>query len=228
MRKYYLVFDSETTINGTIYEAAFILGYYNKAYNFIQVKNLNVILKEQLNDELFHNKDNLTFFGYKNLQKRHEFYSTAIENGTIQVKSVAGVQSWLDKCYRVYSPVLLSYNIAFDIGAAVRSGLDVSRFESRCIWAASTVFFKRSGYIKYCIKNRLFSPKAVMRTSCEALLPYLGWNEQHTHKAIDDVIDEAFIYGQVLRQRKAINVSAYNWRLYCLPVVIERGLNIAL
>jgi len=225
MAKEYLVLDTETTIKGTCYEIACLVVRYNKNFTFEVLHQMNVIIEENSNIELFHNLDSISYFSNKNLKKRHNYYNDLIAKGELIVKPAASVQVWLDKVLKKYPDITAcAYNLPFDIGVLSKNGITIASFKTLDIWSLSSVFFTRKGYYKHALKNKLFTPKLNLMTSCESVMSYLCMQGIHSHYALSDCYDEAAILGQILRQKKSIKSinNSYNWKKFQLPIIVER------
>ena len=183
---------------------------------------MNVILKEQIHDELFYN-DSFKDFSKKMLKTKHVFYNKQINEGKIQIVSYKAVNAYIDKlCAKYPNITFVAYNVSFDVRVLALSGVTIPA-KTFCLWYASSIFFKRKGYINFCIKGLHFSPRCIMLTSCEVLMKYLNINEKHRHFASFDVNDEIQVLAYLLRQKQVISVCAYDWKKYALPTVLQRA-----
>jgi len=228
-KRYYLIVDTETTVNRHVFDfSAIICDKQGKIY-----QQIAVCVNNFKHEEFFHDRGNSGFFAQKNLNDRHKKYEKMLHNGDRMLASVTAVNNWLCKANELYGKnlYLTAYNICFDAGVCKNSGINLSIIKnSFCLWGlACRLYCKRSGYIKFCIKNKYFTEKLNMKSNAEIMAHYItGKFSNEPHTALEDIIYyELPILVDALRQKKGLGVDTYSWKKYQLPIVIE-GLGVAL
>lgn len=229
-KKYFLVFDTETTVlskdeglaNPLIYDIGMAVcdkkGYVYEYYNFI-VENI------------FNRKElmNLAFYGNK-----IPWYEEQIKNGTVLVRSWGQILYNMNKIINRYPNITLSaYNLEFDLRAmaatsrltkqARYNGSIASLFdkpvEFQDIWslAVEAIYLPQKGYKRFIEQNNLFSPKGNPKTSAEVGYRYIhkdpNFIEDHT--ALSDVFIEVEILAHALKQKKKFSkgIPKHPWKI---------------
>ena len=204
-KKYFLVFDTETTVlskdegfaNPLIYDIGMAVcdkkGRVYEYYNFIVE---NIFNKKELM--------NLAFYGSK-----IPWYEEQIKNGTILVRSWGQILYNMNKIISRYPNITLSaYNLEFDLRAmastsrltkqARYNGSITSLFdkpvEFQDIWslAVEAIYLPQKGYKRFIEQNDLFSPKGNPKTSAEVGYRYIQKNPSfiEDHTALSDSLIE--------------------------------------
>lgn len=227
-KKYFLIVDTESThkIKGVSYCFDFAAVVIDKKGNILH--KISCVIDDYKHYKLFHDDTLTSFFSRKSLEKRHQFYIDAMKKGEVQKYTVEQVNGWLDKVKLNYPGItLVAYNLQFDLNICHNSNIDLQgRFDRKlCLWALSCKLIAgRKGYIAFCMKNRFFSAKSVMKTSAETIYCYIindaYFKEKHT--AFEDVLIERNILIYLLKQKKSLQCDAYSWKKYALPIVAQR------
>ena len=222
--RYWLVLDCESSMDRHVIDFGALL-YDRKTSKVLNQCGL-IINDFYSKEKLFYNSDG-GLWGIKNLKKRELAYTNMLDNGDRMLASVAGLNKWLQKIGAVYGDnlTLTAYNITFDLNILSNSGVILPSVNTQCLWALACHFFaSRKGYVKFCVKNKFFTPKLNMRTSAEIMYSYLIDNPDYVepHTALEDCYIELEILKYILRQKKPLKSTAYDWRKWQLPIVIER------
>lgn len=210
-KNWYLVVDTETTMKGHVADFGAVL--IDKR-GFI-VSQCAVLISEFFDKEpLFYSKD-AGVFGKTNLHKRTQAYYDMVSDGERIIRPYEAVNNWLIEAEK-FTPILVAYNLAFDMRACRFSGIKLPTGKTLCLWKeCSAIFAQRRAYTKFCLENKLLTPALNLSTSAETMYKYLsgdvGYIEPHT--AIADLKTcELFILNYLLRQKRKIQHKPYNWR----------------
>lgn len=215
-KKYFLVFDTETTVlkegegfdNPLIYDIGFAVcdkkGHIYESYNYIVQ---NIYYSDTMNN---------AFYGAK-----RPWYDKQIEEGKIQVRSFGQILYNMDKVMSRYPNITLcAYNLQFDLRAlaatakltnqkrykgSVQSLFDTP-FEVQDIWglAVEAIYLPQKGYKRFIDTNDFYSPKGNPKTSAEVGYRYIEKNPEfiEDHTALSDVYIEVEILAHALKQKK--------------------------
>lgn len=229
MKHYYLLLDTETTIDGLVADFGAIV--CDKKGNVLtQCAVLTGdIFDNRLKHPLFFNEDAGPLWTKASLDRRYDNYQRMLDCGTRMLASVPAINSWLAKAAHVYSPILTAYNLSFDVDKCNNSGIDLSLFDKRfCLWHTSAALWGQSrAYRAMCLETLAFnSPTALgnmsYKTNAETMARFVtGCPElpDEPHTALEDVIQyELPILRRVLKSKstKWILDSSFgfNWRDY--------------
>lgn len=239
-KRYICLIDTESTqpceANGNqshVFDFAYMV--FEKNAPFTVVEQQGFILSDYCKEPLF-NHSNKDFFNSKNLYARTEKYRQFLRDGkmerpslimkpyTRELISVAGLNGLLMQIACKYKPTLMAYNLAFDRSLCLQSGIAVSKLfqDQKCLMShAIQVFMRRKGFIRYCLKNGLVSPKNFLQYKAETIGGYLNIQGHEPHCALEDLIFWEFeIYKVIARQKKRLNDNyQLNWHSISLANV---------
>jgi hypothetical protein len=195
-KQMFLIIDTETTMEDHVYDFGAVLC---DRHGVIE-SECSVILKDFANEPLFHDNQSTLW----NLKLRQQKYANMLENGSIMISSVQGVNRWLDRVIAKYPEVIaVSYNAAFDKDKLQKSGIDFSRFNDYlCLWQmAYGLYGQTKKYRQFVLDNHYFNNVTGIKAA-----------EQHT--ALSDCKDfERHILVNVLKSKNwRKKMRPYNWR----------------
>lgn len=227
MKKYIITIDTETTMSGKVADFAAVVSDL-KGNNVAQCAVLIGGVYDNEKDLLFHNRDTDTIFSKARLVERYANYSNMLNTGQRMLASVQAVNRWLMQAVIKYDPVLTAYNLAFDKGKCLNTGIDLSVFNrSFCLWHTSAAHWAGSRkYRKFILEHHLFNPPTakgnmVFQTNAEVMASFVAGallaDEPHT--ALEDVIGyELPILNRLLQVKSLAKLleptPAYNWQSY--------------
>jgi len=228
-KKYFLVFDTETTTldkdnnssKPLIYDIGFAVcdktGKIYESYNYIVE---NIYGSPAMNN---------AFYGSK-----RPWYDEQIKNGSIQVRSFGQILFNLNKVMNRYPNITISaYNLSFDLRALeatanltnqkrykgnIRSLFDRD-FEIQDIWAMAveSIYLPQKGYKRFIDLNDLYTEKGNPRSSAEVGYRYMHNDSEfiEDHTALSDVYIEVEILVHALRQHKKYSKGIFEnpWKL---------------
>lgn len=220
-KDYFLIVDTETTNDGNVFDFGAIV--CDKKGNVYQ--EIGVVVAEFKDDELFWDGD-AGFFGRSTLQARTDKYSEMIKNGSRMVASVAAINRWLEKVNAKYEPILTAYNISFDTGKCLNSGIDLAMFNKRfCLWHASfTKWATKKAYKNFIVKNHYFNKPTkfgnmTYSTNAETMARFITNNpmmEDEPHTALEDakLYEMPILIKLVNTTAKKVymNPESFDWR----------------
>lgn len=229
MEKTFLIADTETTVNGHVADAGFVLA--NRKGKVIA--SCGVLVREffldKENNPLFHDQSADPLWGKRNLPRRYAEYDAMLNDGRRMLASVAAVNRWLAKVNAQYRPTITAYNWAFDKDKLNKSGIDVEMFQdSFCLWhAAAHKYAHTKAYRQFILENVAFNTPTKhgnmsYHTNAEVMAKFVLGNPDlpdEPHTALEDARDyELPILVDILKKsrRKAdyMEAPAYNWREY--------------
>ena len=229
MEKTFLIADSETTVNGHVADAGFVLT--NRKGKIIT--SCGVLVREfyldRENNPLFHDQSADPLWGKRNLPRRYAEYDAMLNDGRRMLASVAAVNRWLSQVNAKYRPTITAYNWAFDKDKFNKSGIDLEQFQnSFCLWhAAAHKYAQTKAYRQFILENVAFNTPTKhgnmsYHTNAEVMAKFVLGNPElpnEPHTALEDARDyELPILVDILKKsrRKADYMEAppYNWRNY--------------
>lgn len=214
-KRYYLVFDTETTaLEKDTFNAPLIydLGFAvcDKQGNIYE--SYNYIIRNIFYSDVMKN----AFYGNK-----RPWYEEQIENGKIQVRDFGQVLYNMNKVMSRYPNITLgAYNLDFDLRAlqatakltqqkryngSLESLFDRD-FEVQDIWglAVESIYLPQKRYKKFIATHELYTPVGNPKSSAEVGYKYLVNNNDFVedHTALSDVLIEVDILAHALKQNK--------------------------
>lgn len=215
--KYMLLLDSETTIDGKVFDLAFIVT--DRKGNIIE--QYSYIVNDYINSDLFYCRDN-EHFSKANAEKKKQAYYKMLDNGDRTLASVNAINSVLQNIVVRYKSVCLTaYNLNFDFNACKQSGIDLAIFDdSFCLWhSAFSNFADKAKYKRWALKNHYIGTvtskgNCTIQTNAEVMAHYItGEYKPEPHTALEDILYfELPILKQLLKKR-TFEYYPYNWRL---------------
>ena len=218
-KQYFLILDSETTMEDTVADfGAIIVDREGKIYT-----QCAVMVKDHYGKfELFHDKAANDIWGYKGLERRKTNYVDMLNSGKRMLASVNAINKWLQQAIGKYNPSLTAYNLAFDKNKCENTGIDLTGFsDSFCLWQAAvgnicgTKKFKQFVLDNHAFNKPTEHGNMTMKTTAEVVCGFiLGDLKDEPHTALEDARDfEMPILREILKKKGwKEKITPYNWR----------------
>ena len=225
-KDYFLLIDTETTQDDMVADFGALV--VDKKGNI--ATECAVLVREIFNDKenhpLFFTKDADPLWGKAGLPKRYEKYNNMLNGGNRMLASVAAVNRWLDKVKAKYNPILTAYNLSFDMGKCINTGIDLAQFDkSFCLWHASfTKWAFTKQYRNFVLAVHAFNKPTELlnmayKTNAETMArfvmdnPLLG-DEPHTAYEDAKLYELPILLKLVnsTKKDKYMNPTAFDWR----------------
>jgi len=236
MRKYYLIIDTETAMDGSIIDIAGVIYTRQSKANggnpalLEPVNQFAVLLNENWERvELFHDKGNNGAFAVGNLKRRNELYKAMLIDGRRALANVAMVNRWIARAIALYGDnlELTAYNLAFDVDKMTKQGINHELIQNRfCLWqAALGTVCKEKAFKQHILENHHFTNRTKktghigVKTNAEVVSAYItGLDIIEPHQALEDITGhELPILERVLNVRKwREKIKPYTWKHYAL------------
>lgn len=230
MKNYFLLIDTETSLDGLVVDFAAVL--IDKNGNIVTDCAVLVdgIFTDAINHPLFHNRD-AGPFNTEKLTARYAAYNRMVQNGQRMIATVPAINNWLGKAATNYKPVLTAYNLSFDIDKCNKTGIDLTGFPRLfCLWHRSIELFAHTRkYRKMVLALHAINPRTDLgnlsyKTNCETMAAFVLNNPNlppEPHTALEDCIQfEIHILKAVLKRKSVRKLlesrMSYNWRSYQL------------
>lgn len=220
-KQYFLILDTETTIEDHVYDFGAILVDRKGSI----IKECSVIVRDFSDETLFYDKNAADVWGLAGLKRRTENYAKMLETGSRMLASVNAVNRWLEKINVEYVPELTAYNLAFDAAKCANSGIDINIFEKRfCLWHMACGHFANSkAYKRFIVENHLFNAPTALgnmsfKTNAEVMASFLNGSmlPPEPHTAIEDAkfYELPILQKIVNRKNWRETLKPYNWKDY--------------
>lgn len=217
-KQYFLIVDTETTINNTVADFGAVV--CDRQGNV--VKTCGILVRDHFDAmELFYTPE-AGFWGKQGAVKRRAHYVDMLNAGSRTMGSVGAINRWLEKVNALYAPTLTAYNLPFDVDKCRNTLIDLNMFAERfCLWAASvgnickTKKFKQFALENHSFNNRTEHGNMTFKTNAEIVAGYLaGQILDEPHTALEDAIDfELPILKNIIAKKLwKEKVESYSWR----------------
>jgi len=217
-KQFFAILDTETTANDTVADFAIII-VDRKG----EIFNTCAVLIHGHFDkfELFFIPNQSGTWSLDYAKQKRAGYNAMLESGVRTLASVAAINRWINQAIGKYNPILTAYNLAFDAGKCVNTGIDLSVFASRfCLWHAavgnicSTKDYKNFALVNHGFNNVTEHGNMTYKTNAEMVAGYLNGSfilEPHT--ALEDARDfELPILLEVLKKKNwREKITPYDW-----------------
>ena len=218
-KQFFLIVDTETSITDKVVDfGAVICDRNGNIHNQCAVMVQSVFGV----DSLFFDKNAPGIWSAANVSKRMDSYNAMLESGSRMLASVNAINRWLEKVNAKFNPELTAYNLPFDSGKCLNTGIDLNIFPRRfCLWAASVGnICNTKKYRQFVLDNHLFNTRTqygnmTYSTTAEAVTGYLTGNmTDEPHTSIEDIIGyELPTLTHILKKRDwREKMIAYNWK----------------
>lgn len=220
-KQFFLIVDTETTINDRVYDFGAILVDRKGEV----IKECAVIVKECAHETLFYDKAAANIWGMAGLERRTINYQKMLETGSRMLASVGAVNRWLERVNAQYQPELTAYNLSFDLGKMANTGIDVNIFSNRfCLWHLSAGHFAHSKkFRQFVLDNHLFNPPTEkgnmsFKTNAEVMASFLNGAmlPPEPHTALEDAkfYELPILKAIVNRKGWRNKTKPYDWNDY--------------
>jgi hypothetical protein len=220
-KQYFLIVDTETTITDKVFDFGAIVCDRNG--NIVQ--QCAVILRDNIGDELFYDKNAKGIWSKEYASQKKAKYNEMLNSGTRMAASANAVNRWLEKVNAKYNPTLTAYNIAFDRSKCANSNIDLSIFsDSFCLWhLACSVYAKSKSYKQFILANHYFNNRTELgnmgyKTNAEVMAHFIiGQFTEEPHTALEDAqyYELPILMACIKRKNWKDNIGfAYNWKDY--------------
>ena len=197
-KDYFLVVDTETTMNDKVADFAAVV--VDKKGNIhaqcaVLVRGVFGI------DPLFYiaEENPESLWSKQGKDRRFDAYNEMVENGSRMIASVAAINKWLAKAAGKYDPILTAYNLPFDVDKCRKTGIDLDQFRQRfCLWrAAFNKWAFTRKYKNFVVSVHAFNAPTALgnmsyKTNAETMARFIFGQPDladEPHTALEDVID---------------------------------------
>ena len=226
-KKYYLVVDVETA-NSTNQALTYDIGFSvcDKKGNVYESKSFaisDIFFDEK---KIYNNYELMDSAYYAN--KLPQYYE-GMRSGAWKVVSLFVARQEIHRLMAEYNiNVVCAYNCNFDKNALNTTLRYISKSKIRwffpygtefyCIWnMACQTICKQKGYLRFCLKNGLYSESGNMKTSAETVWAYMTQNPnfEEKHTGLEDVKIEVQIFAKCIAQHKKMDkgINRLCWRI---------------
>lgn len=218
-KQFFLIADTETTREDTVADfGAVICDRQGRIVN-----QCAILVKDHFDTkELFYDPKVTGFWGKQAAETRKGAYLEMLNAGTRQLASVGAINRWISQAIGRYNPTLTAYNLAFDQGKCLNTGIDLTGFADRfCLWGAAVGNICNSkAFRQFALENHAFNAPTehgnmTFQTNAEIVAGFLaGEFVKEPHTAIEDaILFELPILKAILKKRDwKEKITAYNWR----------------
>ena len=196
-KDYYLIIDTETTINDKVADFGAVV--IDRQGN-IQTQ-CGVLVNGVFGiDPLFYiaNEKEKSLWSKQGKDRRFTKYNEMLENGTRMLASVNAINNWLNRVAGKYNPILTAYNLPFDMDKCAKTGIDLTMFEnSFCMWrVAFNKYAMTKSYKNFTMQIHAINPPTKLgncsfQTNAEVMTKFITNNPElaeEPHLALEDVI----------------------------------------
>lgn len=217
-KQYFAIIDTETTIVNTVADFGILIcDRQGNIYHSAAV----LVAGHYGTHELFHDKKKNDIWGYAGLEKRKNNYKQMLDSGIRMVASVNAINKWINTAIGKYNPTVTAYNLSFDKGKCLNTGIDLSGFNSEfCLWQAAVGnICNTKKYRQFILENAGFNSvtengNMSFKTTAEMVCGYLnGRVIPEPHTAIEDARDfELPILTHILKKKDwREKITPYSW-----------------
>ena len=196
-KDYYLIIDTETTINDKVADFGAVI--CDRKGNIVD--QCAVLVNGVFGiDPLFYiaKEEASSLWSNQGKDRRYDRYNEMLENGTRMLASVNAINNWLERTKREYNPILTAYNLPFDMDKCNKTGIDLTMFKnSFCMWrAAFNKYAMTKSYKNFTMQIHAINPPTKLgncsfQTNAEVMTKFITNNPElaeEPHLALEDVI----------------------------------------
>jgi len=196
-KDYYLVIDTETTINDKVADFGAVI--CDRKGNIAD--QCGVLVSGVFGiDPLFYipKEEASSLWSKQGKDRRFTKYNEMLENGTRMLASVNAINNWLAKVAGQYDPILTAYNLPFDMDKCNKTGIDLTIFKnSFCMWrVAFNKYAMTKSYKNFTMQIHAINPPTKLgncsfQTNAEVMTKFITNNPElaeEPHLALEDVI----------------------------------------
>ncbi len=225
-RNFFLLIDTETTIEDTVADFGAII--CDRKGNI--VKQCGILTKGIFNViPLFYKRsdDSDSIWSEQGRDRRIKVYNDMLDRGDRIIASPTAINRWLVKARLEYNPIITAYNLAFDWGKCANTLIDLTIFEKKfCLWhAAYNRWSQTRKYLQFILDIHAFNIPTALRnmsykTDAETMARFIlnqpGMADE-PHTALEDAIGyELPILREVVKNQSIKQLTSYtegfNWR----------------
>jgi len=228
MKNYFLTVDTETTQSDQVADFAAVITDSKGQIMAQCAVMVNGIFTDEINHHLFFDSklDSDALWSKQGADKRYMVYNTMLKEGSRMLASVAGINSWLAKANKQFSPILTAYNLPFDLGKCANTGIDLTIFDRRfdLMAVAQNMFVKDKKFLTFVLENHLFNNPTKLgnmtfQMKAETVANFLsGMVQAEPHTALEDIIDfelpilRAVLKKYSVRKLLSLEFSSVSWQ----------------
>lgn len=214
-KQYFLVVDTETTIDDTVADFAAVV---IDRKGVIQTRMAVLVRGHYDTRDLFYIPNTNNGWSKSHAESKRVMYDSMLESGARIMASVSAINNWLNKALGKYNPTLTAYNLSFDVEKSRNTGIDLDIFNSRfCLWQAAVGnICNRKSFRQFCLDNHRFNKPTdkgnmTFQTNAEVVAGYLaGVMNAEPHTALEDILDfEIPILTHIVKK--------HNWKTKIIP-----------
>ena len=196
-KDYYLVIDTETTINDKVADFGAVI--CDRKGNIAD--QCGVLVSGVFGiDPLFYipKEEASSLWSKQGKDRRFIKYNEMLENGTRMLASVNAINLWLAQVAGQYDPILTAYNLPFDMDKCNKTGIDLTMFEnSFCMWrAAFNKYAMTKSYKNFTMQIHAINPPTKLgncsfQTNAEVMARFILDEpdlQDEPHLALEDVV----------------------------------------
>lgn len=217
-KQFFCILDTETTIHDSVADFAMIIVDRKGIIH----NQCAVMVKDHFDKmELFYDPKVTGFWGKAAAETRRAHYVEMLNSGARMMASVHAINNWISKAIGKYNPVLTAYNLSFDQGKCVNTGIDLTGFSDRfCLWQAAVGnICNKKTFKQFCVQHHAFNPPTdkgnmSFKTNAEIVAGFLAGNFQtEPHTALEDAVYfELPILKHIISRRDwKDNIQPYDW-----------------
>ena len=196
-KDYYLIIDTETTINDKVADFGAVV--VDRKGNIAD--QCGVLVSGVFGiDPLFYipKEEASSLWSKQGKDRRFTKYNEMLENGARMLASVNAINNWLNRVAGKYNPILTAYNLPFDMDKCNKTGINLTMFKnSFCMWRAA---FNKSAmtksYTNFAMQIHAINPptkfgNCSFQTNAEIMTKFVTKNPElaeEPHLALEDIV----------------------------------------
>jgi hypothetical protein len=197
-KDFFLLADTETTQDNLVADfGAIICDRQGNVVNQIAVMVDGIFTDKEKHPLFFDSKlGSDALWSRSGADRRYDVYNRMIASGSRMIASVNAINNWLAKAAIAYSPVLTAYNLPFDMGKCINTGIDLTVFDRSfdLMAVAQQAMIKNKKFLTFCLENHLFNNPTklgnmTVQMKAETVGNFLsGMVEVEPHTSLEDVM----------------------------------------
>lgn len=220
-KQFFAIVDTETTVKDTVADFAIIVvDRRGEIFNQCAV----MVHGHFDASELFYIPNAKGDWSMAYAKQKRVGYDAMLQDGRRTLASVAAINKWIALCVGKYNPILTAYNLPFDMGKSLNTGIDLSVFSNRfCLWQAAVGNICGSkAYKNFALANHGFNSvtengNMTFKTNAEMVAGFLsGSFSPEPHTALEDARDfELPILLDVIKRKNwREKITPYDWNKF--------------
>ena len=196
-KDYYLIIDTETTINDKVADFGAVI--CDRKGNIAD--QCGVLVSGVFGiDPLFYipKEEASSLWSKQGKDRRFTKYNEMLENGARMLASVNAINNWLNRVAGKYNPILTAYNLPFDMDKCNKTGINLTMFKnSFCMWrAAFNKYAMTKSYKNFAMQIHAINPptkfgNCSFQTNAEIMTKFVTKNPElaeEPHLALEDIV----------------------------------------